>query len=295
MACYLENVRLDPDANPEDCRDYRRVGAALSYLEDHYRDQPSLDDVSAEVGLSPYHFQRIFTRFVGLSPKKFIQHLSLEQAKQSLAADESVLDAAFDAGLSGPGRLHDLFVSHEALTPGEWKAGGLGKQFTYGWHPSPFGDCLVVATDRGVCGLAFAEPEDRDAALADIGDQYDGAELVEDPDATAPYADLAFGRAEGNLHLVLKGTPFQIKVWQGLLRIPLGATVTYAQLARAVGAPNANRAVGSACARNPVSWLIPCHRVLRNGGAISGYRWQPGRKRAILAWEAAQTEDAAAA
>lgn len=266
------------------------IARVLGWLADHYVNQPSLEEMAAVAGVSPYHFQRRFTREVGVSPKKFVQYMTLDHAKRSLADDASVLDAAYDAGLSGPGRLHDLFVTHEAMTPGEWKTAGAGLTLGYGWHDSPFGDCLIVAAPRGVCGLAFAGRRTRTAALASLTRQYGEARLVADPAATAPHADLAFGRAAGRLHLVLRGTPFQLKVWEALLRIPSGAVVSYRQLARAVGRPNGARAVGGACAANPVSWIIPCHRVLRGSGMIGGYGWGPGRKRVILAWEAAHAE-----
>ncbi len=272
----------------------RRARAALHFLQDNYLDQPSLNDVAKEVGLSPYHFQREFTRCVGISPKKFLQHLSLERAKLALRQDGTVLGASFDAGLSGPSRLHDLFVTHEALTPGEWKSYAKGLRLAYGWHPSPFGDCLIVASDRGVCGLGFAEDGEHDAALASLTGQLSGAELVEDSTATMPYADLAFGRATGNLHLVLRGTPFQIQVWRALLQIPPGDVASYSQVASAIGRPTARRAVGQACAVNPVPWLIPCHRVLRADGAVWNYRWGERRKQMILAWEAAKVEELAA-
>ncbi len=285
-------VRISDDqAAPETER--RRVQTAINYLQDHYQEQPSLSDVANIVGLSPHHFQREFTRFVGISPKKFVQHLSLERAKHALRNDGTVLDATFDAGLSGPGRLHDLFVTHEAVTPGEWKTGARGLRLAYGWHASPFGDCLIIASERGVCGLGFADNGGRDDALASLGSQLDRAELAEDPGATAHYADLAFGRASGNLHLVLRGTPFQIQVWRALLRIPPGDAVSYSQIANVIGRPTARRAVGQACGANPIPWLIPCHRVLRADGAIWGYRWGDRRKQLMLAWEAAKAEELA--
>ena len=271
----------------------RRVRTALHFLQDNYQDQPSLSDVAKLVGLSPYHFQREFTRCVGISPKKFVQHLSLERAKQALRQDGTVLGASFDAGLSGPSRLHDLFVTHEALTPGEWKKQARGLRLAYGWHPSPFGDCLIVSSPRGVCGLGFAEEDEHEEALAVLTHQLAGAELVEDSTATERHADLAFGRTSGNLHLVLRGTPFQIQVWRALLRIPPGAAASYSQVAAAIGRPTARRAVGQACGINPVPWLIPCHRVLRADGAVWDYRWGARRKEMMLAWEAAKTEEMA--
>jgi AraC family transcriptional regulator of adaptative response/methylated-DNA-[protein]-cysteine methyltransferase len=266
-------------------RDYALIGNVLGWLGAHWQEQPSLETVARVAGLGPHHFQRLFTCHVGVSPKKFVQYLTLDHAKASLDASASVLDAAFDAGLSGPGRLHDLFVSHEGLTPGEWKAQAAGLDLRYGWHASPFGECLIAIAPRGVCGLAFRDG-DRAATLADLARNFAGAALREDPAATAPHAERAFG--SGALHLVLRGTPFQLKVWEALLRIQPGATVSYAGLAERLGRPSAARAVAGAVAFNPVSWLIPCHRVLRGDGSITGYRWSPERKRVLLAWEAAQ-------
>lgn len=264
------------------------VGRLLAWLSEHYREQPSLEAIAQEAEMSTYHLQRLFTRYVGVSPKKYVQYLTLDHAKRALDESRSVLDVAFDAGLSGPSRLHDLFVSHEALTPGEWKRHGEGLEVRYGWHDSPFGECLIAATSRGVCGLAFNGIDDRAATLADLATSFGEARLIEDASGTAPYAESAFGG--GDLHLVLRGTPFQLKVWEALMRIPSGAVLTYSDLAARIGAPGSARAVAGAVARNPVSWLIPCHRVIRNGGTISGYRWEPDTKRVILAWEASQAE-----
>ena len=272
---------------------YQAIGKALTWLAEAYLDQPSLADAAAQAGLSPYHFQRLFTRYVGVSPKKFVQHLTLSHAKQSLAEAASVLDAAYDAGLSGPSRLHDLFITHEAMTPGEWKLAAADKELRYGWHLSPFGDCLIIATERGVCGLGFALDAGRAATLANLAHDFGRARLIEDPAATAPYAAAVFGGERGPVHLILHGTALQLKVWEALLRIPQGAVVSYGQLAASVGRPTAARAVASAVARNSISLLIPCHRVIRATGALTHYRWQPERKRALLAWEAAH-DDAAA-
>lgn len=264
------------------------VGRLLAWLSEHYREQPSLEAIAREAGMSPYHVQRLFTRYVGVSPKKYVQYLTLDHAKRALDESRSVLDVAFDTGLSGPGRLHDLFVSHEALTPGEWKRHGEGLEVRYGWHDSPFGECLIAATARGVCGLAFNGMDDRAASLAELATSLGEASLIEDFEATTSYADSAF--EGGDLHLVLRGTPFQLKVWEALMRIPSGCVLSYADLAARIGSPGSARAVAGAVARNPVSWLVPCHRVIRSGGTISGYRWEQETKRVILAWEAAQAE-----
>ena len=282
------NATMDTPSPPATPADYDRIARAIEFLAARYEAQPSLDDAAREAGLSSYHFQRLFSRMVGVSPKKFVQHLTLNRAKESLAASASVLDAAFDAGLSGPGRLHDLFVAHEAMTPGEWKARGAGLDVVFGWHPSPFGDCLIAATTRGVCGLAFELDAGREATVADLFTSLGDARRHEEPAATRAFAERAFGG--GALTLLLRGTPFQIKVWQALLRIPPGTVTSYEGLARAVGHPGSARAVAGAVARNPVSWLVPCHRVLRGTGAITGYRWGPAKKRAMLALEAAAAE-----
>jgi AraC family transcriptional regulator of adaptative response/methylated-DNA-[protein]-cysteine methyltransferase len=271
--------------------DGMRISRAIEYLTDNFEMQPSLDDAAREAGLSRFYFQRIFTRFVGVSPKKFIQHLTLNRAKESLASSASVLDAAYDAGLSGSGRLHDLFVTHESLTPGEWKAKGAGKDISYGWHPSPFGACLIVASERGVCGLAFELEKGRDATIDDLFSSLGEARRKEDPSLTKEFADRTFDG--GELNVVLRGTPFQLKVWEGLLRIPSGVVTSYEGLACSLGRPTAARAVASAVGRNPVSWLVPCHRILRGTGAITGYRWGPSKKRSMLAVEAAVREESA--
>lgn len=285
-----QDLSPEMDATPDrDDRTMIRMERVLRWLGEHYTEQPSLEETAAIIGLGPHHFQRQFTNHVGVSPKKYVQFLTLEHAKRRLAASASVLDAAFDAGLSGPGRLHDLFVTHEALTPGEWKAQAAGLDLRYGWHDSPFGDCLIVASARGVCGLAFGAQQDRTRAFENLARSFGGAWLTWDTPATAEYAELAFG-GHGNIHLLLRATPFQLKVWEALLRIPMGATTSYTGLAARIGKPTAVRAVAGALAANPVSWLIPCHRVLRSDGSITGYRWSPAQKRTLLAWEAAQIE-----
>ncbi|MEE8247380.1 MAG: helix-turn-helix domain-containing protein, partial [Alphaproteobacteria bacterium] len=243
--------------------DYARVEDAIHYLNRHYLDQPGLDTVARSVGLSPYHFQRLFRRWAGISPKRFVQYLSLAHAKEALADSESVLDAGFDAGLSGPGRLHDLFVTCEAMTPGEYKARGAGLVIRYGTEPSPFGPCLVLATARGVCGLAFVAEGAAASALAGLGASWSRARLVEDRDVAAAFVARAFAPAdaEGPIRLHVKGTNFQIRVWEALLRIPPGVVVSYRalarHLARHLGRPAAARAVAGAVAANPVGFVIP--------------------------------------
>lgn len=274
--------------------DYQRVEQALAYLQAHYPEQPSLAEVAASVGLSEYHFQRIFTRWVGISPKRFLQFLTKEHARELLDRSSSVLEAAYQSGLSGPGRLHDLFVTCEAVTPGEYKQHGLGLTIFYGFHPSPFGECMVALTERGICGLAFVRQGDRQETIADLRRRWANARLVEDPQRTAPFVEqifpLAFGRSVAPLHLYLNGTNFQIKVWEALLRVPPGALTTYQGIARNLGMPGAARAVGQAVSANPIAFLIPCHRVIRKMGVLGGYRWGASRKMAMLGWELARSQ-----
>jgi AraC family transcriptional regulator of adaptative response/methylated-DNA-[protein]-cysteine methyltransferase len=273
--------------------DYARIEKALTYIADRVDEQPELDDVAATLGLSPFHFQRLFTRWVGVSPKKFLQYLTLERAKACLNASASVLDAAHEAGLSGPSRLHDLFLAHEAVTPGEFKLRGEGLTIRYGWAESPFGACLILATPRGICGMAFAGADGRGPCLDDMTARWPRARFVEDEAAIARLGEAIFAPRVHDreaLKLVLYGSPFQVKVWEALLRIPQGALVSYDNLAAAIGASGAARAVGSAVGDNPISFLIPCHRVIRKSGAISHYHWGRPRKMAMIGWEAAQRE-----
>ncbi|MBL8831854.1 MAG: methylated-DNA--[protein]-cysteine S-methyltransferase [Rhodospirillales bacterium] len=278
--------------------DYDRIARALAFLEDSVDDQPDLDRVAAEIGLSPFHFQRLFTRWVGVSPKKFLQYLSLDRAKQCLAGAGSVLDASLEAGLSGPGRLHDLFVAHEALTPGEYKLRGAGLEISWGWADSPFGEALVLTTPRGICGLAFAMhgADGKRAAFDDMKRRWPEARYAENPAEVARIARRLFDpdarRSGEKLKLLLCGSPWQIKVWEALLAIPSGRLVAYDDVAQAVGKPTASRAVGTAVGANPISWLVPCHRVIRKSGAISHYHWGRPRKMAMIGWEAAHAEGA---
>ncbi|MDA0229678.1 MAG: methylated-DNA--[protein]-cysteine S-methyltransferase [Proteobacteria bacterium] len=274
-------------------RDYARVERAISYLEENFRDQPELETVAEAVGLSATHFQRMFKRWAGISPKRFVQYLTLDHARRCLADSASVLDASYDSGLSGPGRLHDLFVTYEAMTPGDFKREGDGIEIVYGVHPSPFGPCFIGETERGVCALGFADDAASATPLEDFRRRWCYAKFREDHHQTAGAAAHIFGAAGGKLALDLRGTNFQLKVWEALLRIPPGAVVSYDALAGALDKPGAARAVGGAVAANPVSYLIPCHRVIRKSGRFHNYYWGPERKRAMLAWEAAHFAPAA--
>lgn len=273
---------------PSLCRDYQRIADTLTWLSAHFEEQPTLADIAARAGASPYHFQRLFSRWVGLSPKKYVQYLTLDRAKASLEQSQSVLTAAFAAGLSSPGRLHDLFVNIEAVTPGEYKRGGAGLVIRHGIHDSPFGPCLLMHTQRGICALAFVDAGDDGRALASMSARWPNATLVADPEPGAELAARVFATGTGSgdpLTVLLHGTPFQIQVWEALLRIPRGAVTSYQALAEYIGNPNASRAVGTASGANPISYLIPCHRVIRKSGTLGGYRWGLGRKLAMLSRE----------
>lgn len=263
---------------------FARIAAAIEYLYDHFREQPALEEVAAHVHVSPAHLQRQFHNWAGVSPKKMLQYISIENAKRVLQRQGSVQTAAFESGLSGSSRLHDLFVSIEGMTPGEYKNGGAGLEICYAFAPGPFGDVLVAATPKGICWLAFADQHQQ--ALQDLAAEYPQARLTE---AAHPLHEKALaalgGQAAQTVPLHLKGTPFQLKVWQALLQIPAGRLKSYGGLAADIGQANAARAVGSAIGSNPVAVLIPCHRVIRESGIIGGYRWQRGRKMALLAKE----------
>ncbi|MFQ5545363.1 MAG: bifunctional transcriptional activator/DNA repair enzyme AdaA [Acidiferrobacterales bacterium] len=279
-------------------RDYDRIVQALEYVAQHASEQPDLADIASEVGLSEYHFQRLFSRWVGISPKKFLQYLTLSRAKQSLSDSASVLDATYDAGLSSPSRLHDLFVRCEAVTPGEYKRRGQDLTIQYGFHPTPFGECLLMLTERGICGLAFVMEGDREGALAHQLTGWEQAQTVSDQDGTRGAVERIFAShnqppvpGTSPLRLLLRGTPFQVKVWEALLRVPAGSLTTYESLAHLAGyRGNAARAVGQAIGHNLIAYLIPCHRVIRKTGVIGNYRWGQTRKRALIGWEAARGE-----
>lgn len=277
--------------------DYERIAQAIQFIEANHRRQPSLDEVAKSVYLSEFHFQRLFRRWVGISPKRFLQFLTIEHAKRRLDESRSVLDATYDAGLSSPGRLHDLFVTLEAVTPGEYKRRGEGLRIRYGVHDTPFGRALLAATGRGLCALAFADEGGEGAAIDELRERWGRADLDEDPRDTAELARRIFSpaaRDDRPIPLLVQGTNHQVRVWEALLRVPSGALVSYEQLAAAAGRPDAVRAVAGAVARNQIAYVIPCHRVIRKVGAFGGYRWGMERKRAMVAWEAARAlgEDA---
>jgi AraC family transcriptional regulator of adaptative response/methylated-DNA-[protein]-cysteine methyltransferase len=266
-----------------------RIANAIGYVAEHYQEQPSLEEMADAANLSPFHFQRVFKRWAGVSPKRFLQYVTLAHAKRLLAGEASVLDAALDTGLSGPSRLHDLFVTCEAMTPGEFKALGYRLVIRWGLHDGPLGRVLLGATERGVCWLSFVSEGDA-AAIEAFEREWQGATLVRDQATTADYVRRGFElaeRAREPLPLLLRGTNFQIKVWEALLRIPFGQVVSYQAIARAVGQPRAVRAVGAAVGRNNISWLIPCHRVILSTGVIHNYRWGAAQKRKLLTLESA--------
>ena len=272
--------------------DYAIVRQVIEYCTERWRQQPSLEAIAEAVGMEPTRLQKLFTRWAGLSPKGFLQAVTLDHARRLLSSDLPLLDAAYEVGLSGPGRLHDLFVTHEAMSPGEYKAKGAGLTMRYGFHVCPFGLALVMVTERGLAGLAFCDPGSERDALADMQHRWPQARYVEDMGATAPYAarifDPANWRADSPLRVVLIGTDFQVSVWNALLRIPMGKAVAYSDLAKEIGRPDAPRAVGAAVGANPVSFVVPCHRAVGKSGALTGYHWGLTRKRAILGWEAGQ-------
>lgn len=266
---------------------YALIARAIGFIEANAPDQPALEDIAASVGLSPAHFQRVFSSWVGISPKKYQQYLTLDLAKGLLKNRFTVLDTAHEAGLSGAGRLHDLFINWEAMSPGDYAKAGGGLDISYGWFASPFGLMLVAGTGRGICGIAFAGQSGRDAAQDDLFGRWPKAAFNHNPDALRDWVNAAL-TGKGEAKLLMIGSPLQIKVWEALLHIPDGQVSTYSEIARVIDRPKAVRAVGTAVGRNPVSWLIPCHRALRKSGALGGYHWGLPVKRALLAFEAAR-------
>jgi AraC family transcriptional regulator of adaptative response/methylated-DNA-[protein]-cysteine methyltransferase len=273
--------------------DFTRIERAIAFLEQNFKKQPDLQEISSYVGLSEFHFQRMFRHWVGISPKQFLQFLTKEYAKGLLNKSKNILEVTYDSGLTSPGRLHDLFVRWEAVTPGEFSRGGSGIEIEYGFHNTPFGECLLASTQRGICGLYFAKEGDRQRSMNVLVKQWPDAAIKENADNTFPVIQKIFyqtdWKSESPFRLFLKGTNFQLKVWEALLKIPQGSIVSYEDIARLLGNAGGTRAVGSAVARNPVSYLIPCHRVIRKEGVIGNYQGGPQRKKVLLAWEMAQT------
>jgi AraC family transcriptional regulator of adaptative response/methylated-DNA-[protein]-cysteine methyltransferase len=299
----METSMLSPDRiqNPMPlaaaAADYEVVRRAIGHIRGHWREQPEIEAIAEAASVTPTELHHLFRRWAGLTPKAFLQALTLDGARQLLRDSASVLDATYEVGLSGPGRLHDLFVTHEAMSPGEWKTGGEGLTIRFGFHPSPFGSALVMATERGLAGLAFADPGEEPAALADMKRRWPRATYVEDSARTAAVAKRIFDPTQWQqsqpLRVVLIGTDWEVRVWEALMQIPMGRLVTYSDIAGKVRSPAAARAVGAAVGKNPVSFVVPCHRVVGKSGELTGYHWGITRKRAMLGWEAGQVGAAA--
>ncbi len=274
--------------------DYQKMEKAIRFLEENSEEQPTLDEIARYVGLSPFHFQRVFKRWVGVSPKRYLQFLTVENAKILLNQSAPVMNTAFNVGLSGPGRLHDLFVSVETVTPGQFKSRGQDVEIRYSISDTPFGNCLLAMTQKGICDLRFVDDDREGQAVSDLSKKWSAAALAADQQLGDEMVQRIFSSAPGpgpeKLTLDLHGTNFQIKVWQALLRIPEGNVVSYTDVARGIGRPDAVRAVAGAVGKNPVAWLIPCHRVLRSSGELGGYRWGLTRKKIMLARELAAGE-----
>lgn len=270
--------------------DYNRIAQAIAFMRQHHLSQPDLATVAQHIGLSEYHFQRLFTQWAGISPKRFLQYLTIEYAKSKISQTKSLLELTLDVGLSSPGRLHDLFVNLEAMSPGEFKTGGAGLLIRYGIHNTLFGKSLIATTARGICNIYFLDTTDEQTAEQILRLEWSKAEIIYDPQSTQPLYDLIFNSAtfrdQKPLTLLVKGTNFQIQVWRALLKVPFGGMTTYQTVAEMIGCPTATRAVGNAVGKNPIGYLIPCHRVIRESGELGGYRWGLERKTIILGWEA---------
>src|ERR1041384_4913539 len=294
----MENAMLSPDriSNPvpmsSSAADYDVVRRAIAHIRGNWRTQPEIEQIAEAAGVTPTELHHLFRRWASLTPKAFVQALTLNSARELLRSSASILDTSYEVGLSGPGRLHDLFVTHEAMSPGEWKAGGEGLTMSYGFHPSPFGTAVVITTPRGLAGLALADAGKEKSALRDMRSRWPKARYVEDHAATAPVAQRIFDpkqwRKDRPLRVIMIGTDFEVRVWEKLLHIPMGAAATYSGLAKEVGSPKGARAVGLAVGKNPICFVVPCHRVIGKSGDFTGYHWGLTRKRAILGWEAGQ-------
>jgi len=281
----------------EAAADYEVVRRAIGYIRNHWREQPEIEAIADAASVTPTELHHLFRRWAGLSPKAFLQALTLDGARQLLRDSASVLDASYEVGLSGPGRLHDLFVTHEAMSPGEWKSGGEGLTIRFGFHPSPFGKALIMATERGLAGVAFADAGEEEAALTDMRRRWPEAAYVADEARTAALARRIFEPSQWKkdkpLRVVLIGTDWEVRVWDALLKIPMGRVATYSGIAERICAPTAARAVGAAVGKNPIAFVVPCHRVIGKSGKLTGYHWGITRKHAMLGWEAGQVEKAA--
>ena len=298
----METAMLSPDRilNPMPlaaaAADYDVVRRAIGHIRGHWREQPEIETIADAAGVTPTELHHLFRRWAGLSPKAFLQALTLDGARRLLRDSASVLDATYEVGLSGPGRLHDLFVTHEAMSPGEWKLGGEGLTIRFGFHPSPFGSALVMATERGLAGVAFADSGEEPAALADMKSRWPRAAYLEDSARTAAIAKRIFDpsqwQSQQPLRVVLIGTDFEVRVWEALLQIPMGRLATYSSVAGRICAPTAARAVGAAVGKNPLAFVVPCHRVVGKAGDLTGYHWGITRKRAMLGWEAGKVNAA---
>jgi AraC family transcriptional regulator, regulatory protein of adaptative response / methylated-DNA-[protein]-cysteine methyltransferase len=285
------NKKTTMEEQSSAAQDYQRIEKAIRFIEDSYRTQPTLRQIADHVGLSEYHFQRLFTRWAGTSPQRFMRYLTKEYAKQQLATSSNLLNVTYEAGLSSPSRLHDLFVTYEAMTPAEFRAQGAGVTLRYGVHETPFGPCLIVITERGITDLHFLDNDNTAQSLVStLRAEWPEALCTPDATATLPFIERLFydKSTPYPLPVLLRGTNFQIKVWEALLRIPVGKLVSYDNVAKTIGQPTASRAVGTAIGSNRIAYLIPCHRVLQKSGGFGGYRWGTSRKQAMLGWEAAQ-------
>jgi AraC family transcriptional regulator of adaptative response/methylated-DNA-[protein]-cysteine methyltransferase len=289
-ASMLSPDRISTTPLPAAHSDYEMVRRAIAFISEQWRKQPEIDAIAEAAGVSATELHHLFRRWAGLTPKAFLQALTLDSARKLLRDSTSVLDTSYELGLSGPGRLHDLFVTHEAMSPGEWKSGGEGLTIHYGFHPSPFGMALVMATERGLAGLAFADLGEDRSALADMQRRWPKANYVQDTARTAPLARRIFDqecwRPDQPLRVVLIGTDWEVRVWETLLKVPMGRLTTYSDIAAKVCSPAAARAVGAAVGKNPISFVVPCHRVVGKSGALTGYHWGISRKQAMLGWEA---------
>ncbi len=276
----------------QECEDFRRIEEAIRFIEGNFQAQPSLDEMAQAANVSKYHFDRLFKRWAGISPIQFLRFMTLEYTKEQLSASGTVLESAMNAGMSGTGRLHDLFVTFEGVTPGEFKRQGYGLRIAYGFFDSPFGECLLATTKRGICHLGFVGSGGRSDALYRLNATWPGSELIEHQPSVRPLVDRIFGANNNEEHqrpfnLHVKGTNFQVNVWRALMTIPEGCVVAYKDIAAHIGHPKAVRAVGKTVAMNPIGYLIPCHRVIASTGKIHHYRWGSARKRAMIGWEAA--------